>query len=236
MTPTDKLHPIEKLLTQNLHHQSDNWLLPYLDVFILLSMMFIVLLSMSNIDLTNARAKASQQQETISQLQEEIEPLRQLEMDGRSALMLQHWQERVHQVLDSLKLRDDIALTLEDEFVSLQIEDRMLFDSGRAQLKPEGRAVLDKLLPVFEMAAGTILVEGHTDNVPIGNTQFPSNWELGASRATSVVKYLVSKGMPQNRLRAISYADTKPVASNDDEAGRQKNRRVAMLLRMPDQE
>ncbi len=237
MKNSNNLHPIEHLLTQPTHrHGEDSWLLPYLDVFILLTMMFIVMLSMSSFKLLSSQDQLEAQAETISDLQEEIEPLRQLEMEGRSSIVLQHWQERIHQVLDSLKLRDDIALSLEDEFVALQIEDKMLFDSGRAELKPQGREVLSNLLPVFEMAAGTILVEGHTDNIPIETSQFPSNWELGAARASSVVKYLASQGMEQQRLRAISYADTKPIASNDTDQGRQKNRRVAMLLRMPDTE
>jgi chemotaxis protein MotB len=234
---SNKLLPVEQLLTTNAAQQKEeSWLLPYLDVFVLLTMMFIVLLSMSSIDLLSSQSKVNQQQETISQLQQEIEPLRQLEMEGRSSVVLQHWQERIHQVLDSLKLRDDIALSLEDEYIALQIEDRMLFDSGEASLKAEGRQVLNNLLPLFEMAAGTILVEGHTDNIPIETSQFPSNWELGAARASSVVKFLVSQGMDQQRLRAISYADTQPRASNDTASGRQQNRRVAMLLRMPDTE
>lgn len=234
---SNKLLPVEQLLTTSAaQHKEESWLLPYLDVFVLLTMMFIVLLSMSSIDLLSSQSKVDQQQETISQLREEIEPLRQLEMEGRSSLVLQHWQERIHQVLDSLKLRDDIALSLEDEYIALQIEDRMLFDSGQANLKTEGQQVLNNLLPLFEMAAGTILVEGHTDNIPIETSQFPSNWELGAARASSVVKFLVSQGMDQQRLRAISYADTQPLASNDTASGRQQNRRVAMLLRMPDTE
>ncbi len=224
----------ELLLNKASSHEQEHWILPYLDVFILLTMMFIVLLSMSSYELLNSRSTVENQQQTIEALNEEIEPLRQLEMEGRSAIVLQHWQERVHQVLDSLKLKDDVALTLEDEFISLQIEDRMLFDSGNAQLKTTGQQILDNLLPVFELAAGTILIEGHTDNIPIDTTQFPSNWELGAARASNVVKYLASRGMPASRLRAISYADSKPVAANDTEEGRQKNRRVAMLLRMPD--
>jgi chemotaxis protein MotB len=236
MAQQPSLLPIEKLLLQSRNHHEDSWLLPYLDIFILLTMMFIVLLSMSSTQLADKETLLSEHKETIESLEQEIEPLRQLEMEGRSALMLQHWQERIHQVLDSLKLRDDIALTLDDQFIALQIQDQMLFDSGRAELKPEGQAVLDKLLPLLNMAAGIILVEGHTDNLPISTAQFPSNWELGAARASNVVKYLVSKGMAPGRLRATSYADTKPIADNATEAGRQKNRRVTLLLRMPDTE
>ncbi|NVK86780.1 MAG: OmpA family protein [Gammaproteobacteria bacterium] len=232
-----KLHPIEQLLTQGKkHNNDDHWLLPYLDVFILLTMMFIVLLAMSSTEIIDNENQLNKQQATIKALRDEIEPLRQIEMDGRSSLVLEHWQERIHQVLDSLKLRDDIALSLQDEYIALEIDDRLLFDSGRAELKPEGRQVLQNLLPVFELAAGTILVEGHTDNQPINTTAFPSNWELGAARAASVVRFLNQQGMASNRLMAISYADTKPRAANDTPAGRQQNRRVAMLLRMPDNE
>ncbi|WP_144392238.1 OmpA/MotB family protein [Pleionea sediminis] len=237
MKNSENLHPIERLLTQSKHHHGeDGWLLPYLDVFILLTMMFIVLLSLSSYDLTTSLNQVEAQAKKIDQLQEKIEPLRQLEQEGRSSIVLEHWQERVHQVLDSIELRDDIALTLDDDYIAIQIEDKMLFDSGKATLKPEGEQVLSNLLPVFQLSAGTILVEGHTDNVPIDTSRFPSNWELGASRASSVVKFLVSQGMKQNKLRAISYADTKPLASNETEEGRQKNRRVALLLQMPDTE
>ncbi len=236
MSDKPNLLPIEKLLTQPRAHGEESWLLPYLDIFILLTMMFIVLLSMSSTQLANSETLLSEHKETIESLQEEIEPLRQLEMEGRSALMLQHWQERIHQVLDSLKLRDDIALTLDDQFIALQIQDQMLFDSGRADLKPEGQQVLNNLIPVLQMAAGVILVEGHTDNIPISTTQFPSNWELGAARASNVVRYLASRGMERSLLRATSYADTKPIADNATEEGRQQNRRVTLLLRMPDTE
>ncbi|MEE4245793.1 MAG: OmpA family protein [Kangiellaceae bacterium] len=230
---TDSLHPIEQLLTKKSQQSDDNWLLPYLDVFILLTMMFIVLLSMSSFELTDTKVKVNQQQVALDKLREEIEPLRQLEMDGRSALVMEHWQERIHQVLDSLKLRDDIALSLDDEFISLEINDQMLFDSGRANLKTDGAAILNKLIPVLSLSAGTIHIEGHTDNMPIDTNQFPSNWELGAARASSVLRYLSSQGMDANRLRATSYADTKPIADNATEQGRQQNRRVTLLLRMP---
>ncbi|MCO7225161.1 OmpA family protein [Pleionea sp. CnH1-48] len=242
ITPPDSRQgPLQQSLLPAQNHLGDeNWMMSYLDVFILLSMMFIVLLALSDDTPTPAQAELTQsdiiQEEQQSALQEAPATARPTPKQTPQSTTLEHWQEQVHQVLDSLKLKDDIALSLEDEFVKLQIQDRMLFDSAKAEIKPEGRGVLLKLVPLFEMAEGVILVEGHTDNIPIGTSTYPSNWELGAARASSVVNYLASQGMEQSRFRAISYADTKPLALNNTEENRQKNRRVALLLRMPDQE
>ena len=75
-----------------------------------------------------------------------------------------------------------------------------------------------------------IVVEGHTDNVPISSAQFPSNWELSTARATTVVRFLISRGLDRNRLSASGYADLHPIASNATAAGRELNRRVEIVL------
>jgi chemotaxis protein MotB len=78
-------------------------------------------------------------------------------------------------------------------------------------------------------------VEGHTDPVPISTLQFPSNWELSAQRATTVLRYLVRAGVPAERLRAVGYADTRPVADNSTPEGRAKNRRVALVVHLEEE-
>ncbi|MGZ4266752.1 MAG: OmpA/MotB family protein, partial [Solirubrobacteraceae bacterium] len=75
-----------------------------------------------------------------------------------------------------------------------------------------------------------ITVEGHTDNVPISSSQYPSNWELSTDRATTVVRYLIAKGVNRERLGAVGYADLHPIASNATTAGRARNRRVEIVL------
>jgi len=77
-----------------------------------------------------------------------------------------------------------------------------------------------------------ILIEGHTDNLPIKTPQFPSNWELGSARATSVLHFLTSQQLDSSRMRATTYADTLPIADNSTSAGREKNRRVSILIKV----
>ena len=113
--------------------------------------------------------------------------------------------------------------------------DEILFDSGKTTIKPQGVEVLDRvgniLLKVKDRA---INIEGHTDNVPIGadlSKQYPTNWELSATRATNVARYLQEKiGMNPSLLSATGYGEYQPVASNETEEGRAKNRRIEIVL------
>jgi chemotaxis protein MotB len=118
--------------------------------------------------------------------------------------------------------------------LTVEVAEQLFFDSGRATLKESGKAVLKK---VGEALKGyddkLIRVIGHTDNVPIAKAlqaQFPSNWELSAARATTVVRYLESVGVPPERLLASGRAEHSPVAANDDAEGRRKNRRIEITL------
>lgn len=137
----------------------------------------------------------------------------------------------------SLALGDlgkDIQVLVRDEGVSFRIPSEVLFPSGEAVLTPAGQAIIDRLLPAFNRVPDyTIVVEGHTDNVPIQTARFPSNWELSAARASSVVRQLEARGLNPTRLRATGLADTRPLASNDTPQGRAQNRRVEITLEPP---
>lgn len=105
------------------------------------------------------------------------------------------------------------------------------FDSGSDQIRPEGLALLDTIATGLVSVNNHIRVEGHTDNVPIHNSKFPSNWELSTSRATAIVSYLIAKfGFEPNRLSAAGYAEYRPVATNDAYEGRARNRRVDIVV------
>ncbi len=119
--------------------------------------------------------------------------------------------------------------------LTINMLDRILFDSGRAQVKPEGLKVLKQVSDVLKhITDKQIRIEGHTDNVPIGprlRDRFPTNWELSTARATSVVRYLVEAGgVDPANLTAAGHADTQPVASNAAENGRAQNRRIEIVL------
>lgn len=114
--------------------------------------------------------------------------------------------------------------------VELRIKEGILFPSGSATLREDGRALLSRLTSVLSEAQGLITVEGHTDNVPISTPLFPSNWELSATRASGVVRQLVALGLAPERLQAVGHADTRPVAGNDMPEGRAENRRVSLVI------
>lgn len=133
----------------------------------------------------------------------------------------------------------EIALRQSTERLTVTITDRILFPTGQAALTAEGRRIVEKIGAILaKVPDRQILIEGHTDNVPIGESLknvFPSNWELSAARATEVVRYLISQTkLPPNRLSASGRADTVPVANNVSEDGRAQNRRIEIILLPPE--
>ena len=111
------------------------------------------------------------------------------------------------------------------------LTDNLLYESGSATLQPGADKLLDEVAQLLNLdSSHPITVEGHTDNQPISNAQFPSNWELSTARATNVVRFLISQGVNRYRLGAVGYADLHPIDSNATAAGRARNRRVEIVL------
>ena len=141
-------------------------------------------------------------------------------------------------MLDS-KLRseinsDQVSLTMDDRGIVITFVAEVLFDSGKADLKQDGKNMLRKIASVINQEASDneIGVEGHTDNVPIKHSGWKSNWELSAARATSVLHYLVSDcGLAPDKLSATGYGEYRPVKSNDTKEGKQANRRVEIIIK-----
>lgn len=131
------------------------------------------------------------------------------------------------------RLGSNIEVLVSERAVSFRISSEILFASGEAALTATGQDVLGRLLPALRQAVGHhVVVEGHTDDVPIQTARFPSNWELAAGRAGSVVRFLQGQGIAPARMRAIGYADTRPLAANETSAGRAANRRVELILEL----
>jgi len=118
--------------------------------------------------------------------------------------------------------------------LTVDVAEQLFFDSGQASLKESGKEILKKVGDTLKGYDDKVIrVIGHTDNVPIAkNLQkiFPSNWELSAARATTVVRYLQEVGVPAERMIASGRAEYAPVAPNDSADGRQKNRRIEITL------
>jgi len=145
--------------------------------------------------------------------------------------------EQARRLLEE-RLKQEIA----DKQVKIQMLEKglvitfvseVLFDSGKAKIKPEAYESLDKVARVLKETVPDLDVgiEGHTDNVPIKHSGWKSNWELSSARAMSVLHYLVDKkGITGNRVAAIGYGEYRPVASNDTKEGRRQNRRVEIVI------
>ncbi|WP_263768722.1 flagellar motor protein MotD [Propionivibrio soli] len=114
--------------------------------------------------------------------------------------------------------------------VSIEINDSVLFSPGQALLHPASAKAMRAVAEVLAPTEFPITIEGHTDNVPINTLQFPSNWELSAVRATTVLRLFAESGVAAERLTAIGYADTRPVEPNLFADGRARNRRVTILV------
>lgn len=118
--------------------------------------------------------------------------------------------------------------------LSVELIDKVLFDSGSTEIKPEGQAALKKVAQILRgVTDKQILVEGHTDNVPLKATlqeKFPTNWELSTARATVVVRFLEDAGVNPEHLGAAGFSKFRPVASNESEGGRSQNRRIEIVL------
>jgi chemotaxis protein MotB len=118
--------------------------------------------------------------------------------------------------------------------LTVDVVDKILFDSGQAEIKPEGLAVLKKVVDILiPVTDKTIRIEGHTDNVPIRGglaKRYPTNWELSAARAITVTRYLEKEGLDPALLSAAAFGEYQPVADNETAEGRAKNRRIAIVL------
>lgn len=114
--------------------------------------------------------------------------------------------------------------------VEIEMKDRMLFPSGTARLSGEALPALRALAQSMQRIPSHVQVEGHTDDVPISTAAFPSNWELSAARAASVVHYLARTGIEPWRMAAVGMGEHRPIAENDDAQGRAANRRVKIVV------
>ena len=110
------------------------------------------------------------------------------------------------------------------------VTDRVLFDVAQATLRPQGVDVLAALAPALRGLPNDLVIEGHTDSQPIVSSQFASNWELSTQRATTVLRYLLTRGIKPSKVSAVGYADQHPLAVGNSPASLARNRRVAILI------
>ncbi|MDB6122320.1 MAG: OmpA/MotB domain protein [Pedosphaera sp.] len=179
--------------------------------------------------LANALAENQKAKEQISELQAQIADLqKEKEKVGQTAKGL---EDEMRSDLES----KDVTISNLKGKLTVNILDRVLFDSGEANLKPDGESVLRKIATILAGHAELkIQVIGNTDNVPIRN-RFASNWELSTARALAAVHFLTEKaGVDPRRVGAAGYGEHRPIADNSTAEGRAKNRRIAITI-LPDE-
>jgi chemotaxis protein MotB len=205
----------------------ERWLISYSDLVTTLMVLFIALYAM--------QLAKHRELETKNLA---LAPVQKSQGDANAhvprAAALEQLQASKRELISSLKvLRDKQEILMRESArgVEIEINAKILFRSGEAHLIQDSDAVLNQVATALkEHSAQQILVEGHTDSVPISTTKYESNWELSSARAGSLVRFLVDRGIEPHRLAAIGRADNIPAVMGDDSLARAANRRVVIIV------
>ncbi len=162
-------------------------------------------------------------------------------LSGTLSKPMQEAKKEVEQQIEKKDMVGNVMITNEGLVITLQEQGKnVFFESGSAELTDVMASTLDQLLPTFQKLSEKkhdLIVEGHTDDIPMKSDQYDSNWELSTARATNVVRYLLSKGYAKDRVAAVGYGENKNIPRTKDEdlvAWRAKNRRVVFLFKNPE--
>ncbi|MBW7931421.1 MAG: flagellar motor protein MotD [Gammaproteobacteria bacterium] len=177
-----------------------------------------------------ASPMASEQTSLVEQFQRMG---RDLEKDGGDGPGLRQLADQVELAMAELIEKNLVTVTRKPLWVEVEIKTDILFPSGSAQIQPEAVDILGRIASILEPLGSPIRVEGHTDNQPIRTLQFPSNWELSAARAGRIVRLFEERGIGPERMSVAGQGEYQPVADNATPEGRNRNRRVTVVLDMP---
>ena len=223
------------------------WLDTYADTVTLLMTFFVLLYSMSTLD----EAKIQQVSVAFNQVMsgKAADSILQYNLyDGEVPLVggeskvestddsnvidsNEQTYEQVKEFVEQSGLADSITVTPDERGVSLQLKDSILFETGKSDLKDNSKSILDQISSLIANLPNSIIVEGHTDNVPINTYEYQSNWELSSDRATTVIRYFIEqKHLTASRFSASGCGEYKPLVPNTSDENRAKNRRVNILI------
>lgn len=152
------------------------------------------------------------------------------EGERRAAESLRRMSDAVEMAMKDLIRQKTITVRRTPQWLEIEISTDILYDSGVAKLAPAAVPVLTQLAGILKPFPNPLTIEGHTDNVPIATFTYPSNWELSAARAASVVHLFMSAGIEPQRMTVVGLGEYRPIASNADAAGRNRNRRVVLVV------
>ena len=241
---------------KSIPHESENtdrWMVSYADFVTLLFAFFVVMYAMSSVNegkyrvladtMTDAFKVAPKSPNPIqigkenrvitstNSTNEMIKPIKVLPKSERTyEREMKQIAETVSKSVQPLIDKGLIKVSQHKLWVEIEMNSKILFSSADSELEEEAFPALEALANILKTLPNSIDVEGHTDNLPINNEIFRSNWELSASRAASVVHLFTRYGVNPERLSSIGYAEFRPVASNDTADGRLRNRRVKVVI------
>ena len=219
------------------------WLITYADLMIILLVFFVLLYSLAYFEKEKYESRV---EIVMRQLTQDQEPKGAMELFDLSGNMdhkisleditgLRSRETTLLKKIDKVARKSDqrkkISTRSRNGKIMIIVSGEALFSSGSARFNAGALPTFDQMIQIFdEYPEYTINIKGHTDNIPISTTAFPSNWELSAIRATTVLKYLISKGIRPQRLTATGYADIMPLVPNTTDENRNKNMRVEFVL------
>lgn len=226
---------------------NESWLLPYADLLTLLLALFIVLFAMSSVDAQKFQSMSNIFNEIFSGGTGIIDRSALLENgqhektnvpSSREENPLEVVQKKINQYITENDLSDQLTTSLTSEGLLLTINDNVFFDSGSAEVREEDILIAKEISELLVMdPPSNIIISGHTDNVPIHNSLYSSNWELSAMRAVNFMKIILENpNLNPSLFSAKGHGEYNPIASNDTEEGKAKNRRVEVLIQPTNQD
>ena len=217
-----------KLLNKSdlFNDNDDNWLITLSDVLSLLLIFFIMFLVLTK-SLNKTEKIQPLKKPVLVTVPAQMKP--QLEVPVRSEWIIDEMTSRIN----SLDLGDDVSVRTVDKGIIITMKEKVTFRPGGAEILDSSNPVLNKIAEIIAQYPSFLVeIEGHTDNIPIQTSLYPSNWELSVARATNVLKYIInSSSIDPTRFSVKGSADLKPVVQNDTPENRAKNRRVEIRLK-----
>lgn len=205
----------------------ENFYVSYSDMVTLLLILFVYLFSVSEID-PNKLAGAAQSMKSTITKESASQAMNTFQAELKK---LQDIQQQINTMIKQEHLENQVSVTFTNNQLELNLGEAILFERGKADLKPNAVSVLSRIGKLFLVTDTTVTVEGYTDNIPINSIQYPSNWELSGARASSVVRLLEHMGLPADRFIILGRGETHPLLPNTSEGNRAKNRRVKITLK-----
>lgn len=206
------------------------WAVTYGDLMSYLMIFFLVLFSfsLSKVD----RSKSRKYEESLINIEKTFGGKSSDKRAERAKAQEQedNVADKIKQSMADNKMAGLVQIDSNEHRVKLVLTEAVLFDSGKADLKERAKEVLAPIVAELKKLPNDVIVEGHTDNVPIHNGRYSTNWELSMARAYSVIQFLEQSGMNPKRLAGIGYGENRPVTDNTTPEGRAKNRRIEISL------